>query len=502
MEIIAKYDMLAICAPAKGQTTPPQATFTCGVQSYAVTGFYENENKGTVRFMPMTEGTWRYSFVWGKETQTGEFTCVEATSHGPVRAKGYHFRYEDGKRYIPIGTTCYAWVHQLPEIVEQTIKTLENAPFNKIRMCVFPKSMPYNQNDPSMYPFEKKADGSWDVTKPDTAYWAHLESCIEALRDMEIEADLILFHPYDRWGFSTMPQEDNLAYVSYAVRRLAAYRNIWWALSNEYEFLFDKTFEDWDAYGELISANDPYQHLLSAHNWITPYPKRDWLTHVSYQGSNPCDAFHYRNEFELPLIVDEIGYEGDIEFSWGNISGFEFMDRVWTATAFGCYGSHGETFHRDDEVLWWAKGGELYGEAPIRMAFLHEILASLPDMLEPACTVAVHDPNGNSTSPGHKALIEKIWAMNSDKAKQQIINEMTQPIGRNEDCKLVYFGRACPCMYSLQLPENGNYKVEIIDMWDMTRKLGAQHVKGKVKIGLPAKEGIALLVTRLEGEVL
>ena len=49
---------------------------------------------------------------------------------------------------------------------------------------------------------------------------------------------------------------------------------------------------------------------------------------------------------------------------WGNLSAFEFMDRAWSIAAVGGYATHGETFHREDEVLWWAKGGKLYGKAP------------------------------------------------------------------------------------------------------------------------------------------
>ncbi|GAI29095.1 unnamed protein product, partial [marine sediment metagenome] len=34
---------------------------------------------------------------------------------------------------------------------EQTLATLKDAPFNKMRMCVFPKSYSYNKNEPEFY---------------------------------------------------------------------------------------------------------------------------------------------------------------------------------------------------------------------------------------------------------------------------------------------------------------------------------------------------------------
>ena len=496
------YATLELTLLGSEQDCQPNAVFTHANQIVKVQGYSENERKGTVRFMPTAEGVWHYELTWGGAVESGEFLCTPAVSHGPVQPDGMHFRYADGTRYIPFGTTCYAWIHQSPEVIRQTLETLKTAPFNKIRMCIFPKSMPFNENDPDFYPFEKRTDGTWDVSKPDQRYWEHLDDMLVKLDVMGIEADLILFHPYDRWGFSKMPQEDNLTYVQYAVRRLSAHRNIWWSLSNEYEFCFAKTIADWDQYGELIAAQDPYHHLISAHNWITPYPKRDWMTHVSYQGSRMTDAFEIREEYRLPTIVDECGYEGDIEFFWGDLSGFEFMNRVWTATAFGCYAMHGETFYRDDEILWWAKGGQLYGKAPVRIAFLREVLESLPGPIEPACVDRIRDPNGSAVSEGQKQLFKMIWDMNSQKAKDQIKSEMMQPIGRHPDFRLIYLGRSARSYSHLSLPANGSYNVELLDIWDMTRTPSLNGVSGDVYVHLPGKEGTAILITRNSGEVL
>lgn len=503
MKSIEKYQMYEITMQGCGSSLP-ECTFTCGDTSIRVKGFCENLDHAAVRFMPMQTGIWSCEMRWEGQVKQDTFACVPNTgnNHGPVRPDGMHFCYDDGTRYIPFGTTCYAWIHQSPEIIAQTLETLKASPFNKIRMCVFPKSMPYNQNDPEFYPFQRRPDGSWDVSHPDQRYWNHLDSMLLELQKLGIEADLILFHPYDRWGFSTMPQQDNLAYLNYAIRRLSAYRNLWWSLSNEYEFSFAKTIGDWDQFGEMIAAEDPYHHMLGAHNWITPYPKRSWMTHVSYQGADPTVLFDIRAEYQIPTIDDECGYEGDIEPHWGNLSCREFMDRVWTITAFGCYAMHGETFHRDDEVLWWAKGGKLYGQAPARIAFLREVLESLPGPMEPACVDAVRDPNGSAASEGQKALFRRIWEMNSEKAKQHIRREMMKPIGHHPDYILMYLGRAAQSICTLQLPENGRYRVEIIDTMEMTRREVVSGVCGTVRIGLPGKEGIAILITRQSGEEL
>lgn len=116
-------------------------------------------------------------------------------------ADGYHFAYRDGTPYTPFGTTAYVWTHQGDALEEQTLETLRMAPFNKIRMCLFPKHFMYNSNELERFVFEKDAAGEWDTTRFDLAYFDHLERRLDELDELGIVADLILFHPYDRLGF-------------------------------------------------------------------------------------------------------------------------------------------------------------------------------------------------------------------------------------------------------------------------------------------------------------
>ena len=37
----------------------------------------------------------------------------------------------------------------------------------------------------------------WDFTRFNPAYFAHVEACVDKLAGIGVEADLILFHPYD-----------------------------------------------------------------------------------------------------------------------------------------------------------------------------------------------------------------------------------------------------------------------------------------------------------------
>lgn len=64
-----------------------------------------------------------------------------------------------------------------------------------------------------------------------------------------------------------------------------------------------------------------------------------------------------------------------------------------------------------------------------------------------------------------------------------------------EEVYLKYYARHCTSIGTLKLPENKKYKVEMIDVWEMTRTTLLEDASGNVEVKLPGKEGIALLAT-------
>ena len=476
------------------------ATFTCKDKQYT-TGAFRQGDHYTTRFSPMTEGEWSYEIRFNGETVSGSFLCTpcSANNHGKVVTNGFQFRYEDGAKYIPFGTTCYAWINQTTELQDKTIETLSAAPFNKIRMCVFPKSMPYNNNEPDFFPFFKREDGSWDVSNPDERFWSNLDHRLTQLTQLGVECDLIVFHPYDRWGFSTMSQEDSMTYLNYCIQRLAPYRNLWWSLANEYETVYAKTMENWDEYGETIAAKDIYHHLISVHDIMTVYPKRDWMTHVSVQSGDIDKIKLWHEEYGMPVMIDECGYEGDLPYGWGNLSAFDEMHCFWWSIMRGGFCTHGETFHREDEVLWWAKGGVLYGESPARIAFLKDLLYSLPDDWKASCR-ELTNPNMDDIDPTALAQIQmwnQILDNANDEARFGFWKGTTPEEIEGEHFLLHYCGRKCPCFQEFDMKKDRHYKVEVIDAWEMTRTEVLTGVSGHIKVELPAKPGMAILFTEI-----
>jgi hypothetical protein len=157
-------------------------------------------------------------------------------------------------------------------------------------------------------------------------------------------------------------------FVRYVVARFAAFRNIWWSLANEYDFLRTKTDADWDRLGALVRKTDPFNHLNSIHNGTLLFDhSKPWITHVSMQNGiaveSPAAAEIYRDVWRKPVVYDEVKYEGDAKFRWADLNGFDMVHRFWCGTVAGTYVGHGDYFNTLDEDTWTSFGGKILGQA-------------------------------------------------------------------------------------------------------------------------------------------
>ena len=506
-----QYGMFELAFQGAAPETDPAgagitAEFVCGDTVKRVRGFYDGGGRFAVRFLPEKAGEWRWKVTGAAEAEGREMCESARDVHGPVRAAGTHFEYADGKLFIPFGTTVYALASQDDALVERTLETLENAPFNKVRMCVFPKDYDYNHNEPPYYPFEKDPDGKWNVNRPCFAFWRRFEGILRRIAAMDIQVDLILFHPYDRWGFAALSREENQTYLDYLLRRLSAFPNIWWSLANEYDLCMDrKTLADWEEIEEFVARNDPYRHLLSCHNCMCFWDfNRPNVTHASIQTKALTEIPRWIETYKKPVVIDECCYVGDLPHFWGSISGREMTRRFWRCFAGGGYCTHGETFLADDEVLWWARGGTLKGESPRRIAFLRRVAESLPGPLTPVTRglQALCRPEADA---GDAADVPALFASSVRRmAPRDRVAHLTADHAWEarcgEEAYLVYFDLQCCGEWTLRLPEDKTYRVDMIDTWEMTRETLLENARGTVKLRLPGREGMALLATGMEGE--
>lgn len=479
--------------------------------TFVVNGFYDGNNMFKIRFMPQEIGKWNYevsSNIESFNNKKGNFICVKPSknNHGMVKvSETFHFKYSDGKQYYPFGTTTYAWIHMKKELQELSLKTFKESGFNKVRMCVFPKNYDLVKEEPEFYPFEikkvvKDTEGNkvftWNFDKFNPIFFQHLENRIEDLNKIGVQADLILFHPYDkgRWGFDSMPNDVNEKYLKYLIARLSSYKNIWWSLANEYDYIEAKTVNNWEKLIDVVVQSDPYKHLCSIHGSTAKYYNylKPELTHVSIQDEAPVltsySSATLRRIFNKPIILDEVGYEGNLKRRWGRLSAEKMMHLVWNGVISGAYVTHGEVykFNNPTDTFFWADGGLLKGESWKRIKFLKEIL---------------------ETSNGPLFMAD--------------ISRDLKTASTGNGSYLIYFGEKINDTWAFNLPkkngelsklkEGTKFKVEIIDAWDMTITSVPETFETKIvndnyrlydkdlkEIRLPYKPYIALRITEIK----
>jgi hypothetical protein len=509
---VERWGRYELTLPAKVKGNPFEveltATFSGPDTTMVVRGFYDGNDTFKVRFMPMKTGTWNYctqSEVAALNGVKGSLTCVAQgpENHGPVVVDGrYDFKYADGTRYYPVGTTSYDWMHQEDAQIAQTLASIKESRFNKIRMLFFVHNFDPDFPEPKLFPFEiksvhKNKEGrpvyEWDFTRFNPQYFAHVEQCVDELAKLGVEADLILFHPYDegRWGFDNLPYDVAVRYLQYLTSRMGAFRNVWWSLANEYDLMRKVNPAYWGDYIRTVVANDPYAHLCSIHSYTARYYSY-WepeLTHTSIQDQAPVEqpgrAVIVKNIYKKPVIFDEVCYEGNMEDRWGNLSGEEMLYRMWLGLIVGTYVTHGECYMdspTDFSRDFLAIGGKFQGEAWKRIGFTREILEALPNPLQ---------------------LSDSSWDPNTSTA--------------GENYYLVYLGKEILTDWEFSLPVRNasfprlgagvKFKVEVIDTWNMTVEEYPQtfetgtptryrvYDKNHGRVKLPAKPYLLLRIT-------
>ena len=331
-------------------------------------GFYDGQGLFRVRFSPSMVGAWNYitncTDVTSLHGHIGKLEVSKAVTRGCPRTSGgkLGFVYPDGSKYSPVGTTCYAWLHQdiqgtggqNPDgFEESTLRALKASPFNKLRMTGFPKYYPYTHHEPRFYPFQGRyvpsnsschppytacGRSSWDFTRFNLSFWRHFEKRVKDVAALGIVPEIILFHPYDsdHWGFDRINRRCGVAgstsaaqctenphnclwcdqhYIKYMVSRVSAL-GVWWSMANEWDLEKSKSELDWDILFLTLQAADPYDRERSIHNCVEYYNhSKSWVSHISLQGSTVQQLQMAKATWTTkPIVWDEVKYEGNITY--------------------------------------------------------------------------------------------------------------------------------------------------------------------------------------------
>ncbi len=419
------------------------AEFHSQGETLTVKGFYDGGRNWKIRFMPQRVGAWSFqtrSSDASLDGIVGNFMVSEATegNHGPISVSDiYHFSCADGTPYFLLGTTSYNWLNRDLELQEQTLETLSKKPFNKLRFGLFPKWFVFNRVEPEVFPYFQNEDGSFDFERFNPVFFQKVEQRIEQLDEMGILADVILFHPYDKWGFATMSEAQNVAYLKYVVSRLAAYKNVWWTMANEYDTMEPR---DWGKLIEVVHEMDPYGHSVGNHPIADWYDPANSNTDRLILQSNSVKSVNLaRSLYKKPVVNDEYGYEGNNTMGWGDLKSNAAVLDHWKLTLAGAYASHGDTHVSPGGIQFWAAGGTMGGESPERLGFLKEIMETMPfQKMHPTPEIVT---NGMALAKEGDAYLFGFFDL----------EKLLEPRRHTQ----------------IRLSGNENYKVELIDPWTM-----------------------------------
>lgn len=363
-----------------------------------VPGFWDGGGTCRIRFAPPSAVNWTDETRGNQpalDRRKGFFEAGSSSpgNHGPVEVfKTFYLHYAEGAPYHSFGMTCYAWIHRTAELLEQTLLKLTDSPFNKIRFCISPKGYAYNQNEPERFAFQTGEDGKSDLDRPDPVFWRHLERHLLDLRKLGIEVNLILWHPYNRWGFASMRDEqDNPR--RYGIAHLSAF-SICLVVAGQRVRFYDpgaqgaprpQQWEDWDRFFSILEKENSFQHLPDIHNSSRWYDHpRPWVTYASLQTFDRNGGVRFR-KYRNTVLYDGRKYEENIPQEWGDLDGQIMIQRLWLGTLNRCYVGQGETCRDPQDILWWSDGGVLRGEGLPCSRWLKEFTAKVPpfDVLQP-----------------------------------------------------------------------------------------------------------------------
>ena len=407
---VPQWSVLEITLTANAKKSNPYldgptvtATFT-GPSGSGITktvkGFWSGNNANgnnifKIRFAPTVKGTWTYTTTSSDagltistkksiivvDPQVGNegFVRYDASSSPP---NPHHFFFDSGKPYFMFGQTYYEILLNVKGNGDWKIAIDNNDAYkiNKIRMHLRPwadteaggKTTTYPDSEPFVITGTNPLKVNHD--KLDLTHWKNAEQVIQYLYSKGMYADIILFSDSPH-SYGTLTQDQR--YVRYAISRFAAYPNVLWTLTNEWQISereFGKGWSYWDGMGNIIRSEDPWSkegnklRALSIHPSTTEdflFFKNPttgtlvtWPSHaiLQYGRSGTYSSFldmntnaiaiknldSPDNNRKIPIVNDEFGYIGEFGSKGETDARLDHRQAIWGVVLAGGYATTGD----------------------------------------------------------------------------------------------------------------------------------------------------------------
>lgn len=396
-----KWNPLQLGIPVKLSKENPYwdisvlGTFISGEDTFKIKGFWYNQDTAMIRFTPTKTGNWHYKITQNSKSIKKGIIKVNPTkmkNHGFVRRDKkypYHFIFDDGTRYFMFGTTYYNMV--LNACAGKRWKTAVDSAlvFGINKMRVFTNSSKSSKTPyPNVSPFLQN-DDSIDYNHLNPAYWNALDKVVDYAFQKGMVVDLIMLG-YGAETYATKVLDKT--YIRYLLARYAAYPNIIWCLTNEWNYIYrdygrGKPF--WNSVGEIVRHEDPYMEYngqlrpLSIHQQTRvdfQFFDYDWPVHsivqlgvrngqgiVKDEWDDTDPKFKsatkfgdewgnysvtYNLGYNMPVVNDEFGYMGEPldksaatsndRSTWPAFTREKHRNVMWGIYLAGGYGSTGD----------------------------------------------------------------------------------------------------------------------------------------------------------------
>ena len=293
---------------------------------------------------------------WDLTGKTGKFIVSAAGQRQPRPGARRTTRTTSptrtARRYKQIGTTIYNWIDTPDDVAGGDAQDAGRRRRSTRRACCSRSSRrrtePVRAGRAGRSWAQPPRD--WDLTRFNPDYFRHYEKRIGQLRDLGIEADVILFNPYGKWGFETMDADARRPLRALRRRPLRARS----AMSGGRSPTSSISCAPRPTRTGIGSAR-------SCSSAILPSPPLDPQRHAAVRPQQALD--HARQHAERrrrgdagqrralprclrkPVVYDEVKYEGDAKYRWADLTGFDMVHRFWCGTVGGTYVGHGDYFN-------------------------------------------------------------------------------------------------------------------------------------------------------------
>ena len=313
--------------PFTAEITGPNAT------KLLLPGYYDGNGIWKIRVSPTAEGEWQIvtrSSAAALNGQRARFVCgpnPSHTAHGGVRVDArhpFHFVYEDGTRYFPMGYECnWLWALDMTDpklpTLNRFLDKLAASGFNYVILNAYAHDTAWRKGKtgdddygpPALFPWEGTNEQP-DHSRFNLAYWRHYDQVIAALHQRGMIAHLMIkvYNKMVQWPARGSAEDD--LYFQWLIARYAAYPNVHWDFSKESNNEKDLNYKLGRM--QFIRANDPYHRPITTHTDLEAFDSGAYNAVLDYRSDQVHGNWHasllnHRRQHAWPVVNVEFGYE-------------------------------------------------------------------------------------------------------------------------------------------------------------------------------------------------